>query len=60
MLRTARSERHEIGPFYVRFTDLYVQWSRDPALVVTAGKQSIPFTQEGATSSKELPALLFE
>jgi hypothetical protein len=20
MLRTARSERHEIGPFYVRFT----------------------------------------
>jgi phosphate-selective porin OprO and OprP len=44
----------ERNPFYVRFTDLYVQWSRNPALAVTVGKQSIPFTQEGATSSKEL------
>jgi phosphate-selective porin OprO/OprP len=44
----------ERDPLYVRFTDLYVQWSKSAALAVTAGKQSIPFTQEGATSSKEL------
>jgi phosphate-selective porin OprO/OprP len=44
----------ERDPLYVRFTDLYVQWSKSAALSVTAGKQSIPFTQEGATSSKEL------
>jgi phosphate-selective porin OprO/OprP len=44
----------EQDPFYVRFTDLYVEWSRSERLAVTVGKQSIPFTQEGATSSKEL------
>jgi phosphate-selective porin OprO/OprP len=44
----------ERNPFYMRFTDLYVQWSKSGALAVTVGKQSIPFTQEGATSSKEL------
>lgn len=44
----------ERDPLYVRFTDLYVEWSRGDALAVTVGKQSIPFTQEGATSSKEL------
>lgn len=44
----------ERDPFYVRFTDLYVEWSRGDALVITVGKQSVPFTQEGATSSKEL------
>ena len=44
----------ERNPFYMRFTDLYVQWSKTGALAVTVGKQSIPFTQEGATSSKEL------
>jgi phosphate-selective porin OprO/OprP len=41
-------------PFYVRFTDLYVQWSKNPRLVLTAGKQSAPFTLDGATSSREL------
>ena len=45
-------QRHD--PFYVRFTDLYVQWSRNPRLVLTAGKQSAPFTVDGATSSREL------
>lgn len=44
----------ERDPLYVRFTDLYVEWSRGDALALTAGKQSVPFTQEGATSSKEL------
>jgi phosphate-selective porin OprO/OprP len=44
----------ERDPFYVRFTDLYVEWSPGDAVAVTVGKQSIPFTQEGATSSKEL------
>lgn len=44
----------ERDPFYMRFTDAYVQWTKNPALVVTAGKHSVPFTQEGATSSREL------
>ena len=44
----------ERNPFYMRLTDAYVQWSRNPALVITAGKHSVPFTQEGATSSREL------
>ena len=44
----------EQDPFYVRFTDLYVQWSRSGRLAVTAGKQGVPFTMDGATSSKEL------
>jgi len=44
----------EREPFYMRLTDAYVQWSTNPALVVTAGKHSVPFTQEGATSSREL------
>lgn len=44
----------ERDPFYVRLTDLYVQWSRGSRLAVTVGKHSVPFTQEGATSSKEL------
>jgi phosphate-selective porin OprO and OprP len=45
-------QRHD--PFYVRFTDLYVQWARNPRLVLTVGKQSAPFTVDGATSSREL------
>ena len=44
----------ERDPLYVRFTDLYVQWSRNSAVAVTVGKQSVPFTLDGATSSKEL------
>jgi phosphate-selective porin OprO/OprP len=44
----------ERDPFYVRFTDFYVQWNRSARVVVTVGKQGVPFTQEGATSSKEL------
>jgi phosphate-selective porin OprO/OprP len=44
----------ERDPFYMRFTDLYVQWTRNAQLALTVGKQAAPFTQEGATSSKEL------
>ena len=44
----------EHDPFYMRLTDAYVAWSRNPALVITVGKHSVPFTQEGATSSREL------
>lgn len=44
----------ERNPFYVRFTDAYVAWQKNPKSVIMVGKQSIPFTQEGATSSKEL------
>lgn len=44
----------ERNPAYVRFTDAYVQWTKNPQIVLTAGKQAMPFTQEGATSSREL------
>ena len=45
-------QRHD--PFYVRFTDMYVQWTRNPRLALTVGKQSAPFTGDGATSSRDL------
>jgi phosphate-selective porin OprO and OprP len=45
-------QRHD--PFYVRFTDLYVQWTKSPRLALTVGKQGAPFTLDGATSSREL------
>ena len=45
-------QRHD--PFYVRFTDFYVQWTKNPQVVVTIGKQSAPFTLDGATSSRDL------
>ena len=44
----------ERDPFYLRFTDAYLQWNKSSKLVMTFGKQSLPFTSEGATSSKEL------
>ena len=44
----------EADPLYVRFTDLYLQWSRSGRLTLTVGKHSVPFTMDGATSSKEL------
>jgi phosphate-selective porin OprO/OprP len=31
-----------------------VQWTKNPQIVVTVGKQSAPFTLDGATSSREL------
>ena len=45
-------QRHE--PLYVRFTDLYVQWAKSRRVIVTVGKQSVPFTLDGANSSREL------
>src|SRR5688572_145044 len=44
----------ERNPTYLRLTDAYVQWTKNPQVVLTAGKQAMPFTQEGATSSREL------
>jgi phosphate-selective porin len=47
----------EQDPLYVRLTDFYLQWSRNPRVVITGGKQGVPFTSEGATSSRELVAI---
>jgi phosphate-selective porin OprO and OprP len=44
----------EADPLYVRFTDLYVQWSRSGRFALTVGKHGVPFTMDGATSSKDL------
>ena len=44
----------EHDPFYVRLTDMYLLWSRSPRLAIQVGKQAVPFTSEGATSSREL------
>lgn len=44
----------EADPFYMRLTDFYVEWSRGAPLALTVGKQSVGFTADGATSSKEL------
>jgi phosphate-selective porin OprO/OprP len=44
----------ERDPFYMRFTDFYVQWNRSARFVLTVGKHSVPYTNEGATSSREL------
>ena len=44
----------ERDPVYVRFTDFYLQWRRNERLAVTIGKQSVPFTMDGTTSSREL------
>jgi len=43
----------ERDPFYIRLTDAYVAWSQS-GLTVTAGKQGVPFTMDGATSSRQL------
>jgi phosphate-selective porin OprO/OprP len=47
----------ERDPFYVRFTDLYLQWSKSGTFVLTVGKHGVPFTMDGSTSSKELLAI---
>jgi len=39
---------------YKRLTDAYVAWSPNAAVEVAVGKQSVAFTMEGQTSSKEL------
>jgi phosphate-selective porin OprO and OprP len=44
----------ERDPLYMRFTDFYVQWAQNARFALTVGKQGVPFTMDGATSSKEL------
>jgi phosphate-selective porin OprO/OprP len=44
----------EHDPFYLRLTDLYVQWRKNRAFAIKVGKQAAEFTVEGDTSSKEL------
>jgi phosphate-selective porin OprO and OprP len=44
----------ERNPFYVRLTDAYVAWQKYPKANIQVGKQAVQFTQEGATSSREL------
>ena len=47
----------EADPIYVRVTDLYAQWTHNSQFVLTVGKHGVPFTMDGATSSKELIAI---
>ncbi len=44
----------EQDPTYQRLTDAYVAWAPNPKLTLTVGKHSVPFTNEGSTSSREL------
>ncbi|MBM3819693.1 MAG: hypothetical protein FJW14_11875 [Acidimicrobiia bacterium] len=44
----------EIDPLYMRLTDAYFAWNRSAAFTLTVGKHGIPYTMDGATSSKEL------
>jgi phosphate-selective porin OprO and OprP len=44
----------EHDPLYVRLTDAYIQWSPSSRAVLTVGKQGVPFTVDGSTSSKDL------
>ncbi len=48
-------QEHE--PLYLRLTDAYVQWNGNSRFVVTVGKQGVPFTMDGSTSSRELLAI---
>lgn len=41
-------------PLYNKLTDTYIGWSKSDALEIKVGKQSAPFTLDGATSSKSL------
>jgi len=44
----------EHDPLYLRLTDFYLQWTKSGRLALTVGKQGVPFTMDGATSSREL------
>lgn len=44
----------ERDPLYKRLTDFNLEWSRSRSLAITVGKQGVPFTIDGSTSSKEL------
>jgi phosphate-selective porin OprO/OprP len=45
------------NPAYIGFTDLYIKWKQSDALAITVGKQGMPFTLDGATSSNNLQVL---
>jgi phosphate-selective porin OprO and OprP len=47
----------ERDPLYLRLTDAYLQWNKSARVVLTFGKQGVPFTVDGATSSKDLPTI---
>ena len=47
----------ERSPFYKRLTDAYFEWEVSDIFALTVGKQGVPFTMEGSTSSKELLAI---
>ena len=47
----------EADPFFVRMTDIYVQWTKSPRMSLTVGKHGVPFTMDGSTSSKEMIAI---
>ena len=42
------------GLFYNKLTDAYIAYAPSKAFKLTVGKHSMPFTQEGSTSSKEI------
>ena len=44
----------ERDPFYKRLTDAKLEWAPNGDVEFAIGKQSVPFTLDGATSSKEL------
>jgi phosphate-selective porin OprO/OprP len=44
----------ERDPFYNKLTDFYLEWAASDAVALTFGKHGVPFTMDGATSSKEL------
>ena len=44
----------ERDPFYKRLTDAYFGWEASDIFALTVGKQGVPFTLDGSTSSKEL------
>lgn len=44
----------ERDPFYKRLTDFKLEWAPNENVEFAIGKQSVPFTLDGATSSKEL------
>ncbi len=47
----------DLDDTYSRLTDFYVAWGRNERFSVKLGKQSAPFTLDGATSSKNLITL---
>jgi len=45
---------NNMDPLYSRLTDTYVSWTSENGTKIKVGRQSAPFTLNGATSSKKL------